>query len=70
MRARVIEISDQQIYLEVDKQLRFRSEYKVGARDRSISRDDSVDFVIECSSGHPRVVIESVVDTNARRFSK
>jgi hypothetical protein len=61
MRARVIDITERQIYLEVDKQLRFRSEYKAGAANRLIARDDSVDFVIACSSGHPCVIIERVV---------
>ena len=64
MRARVIDIKDNQIYLEVDRQIRFRSRYLVSHEDERVHKADDVDFSFVGIEGRHWVLIEHIESHN------
>ena len=60
MLAKVIDVDDQQIYLEIDRQLRFKSKYVLSSSSSDITRMSRVDFEFVPNSGHSCIVIRSI----------
>lgn len=60
MYARVLEVSNNQIYLEIDNQLRFRCSWIIRPLTPNPSVTDRVEFHFGQRSGKPTVVIEQV----------
>lgn len=61
MRARVIDVSDRVVYLEVDRQLRFKTPYLAGRAATRLERKDDVDFDFAVHDGRACVIIKNVV---------
>jgi hypothetical protein len=61
MKGRVVEISAESIYLEVEHQIRFRSHYESSALAGALCRDDCIEFHFAWDHGHPLVAIDSIV---------
>jgi len=62
MRARVLEVSEEQIYLEVDEQLRFKIPYVLNRQERKPTSDDDVEFRFSRILDRKTVIIESVIE--------
>jgi len=61
MRARIIDVNEKLIYLQVDQQLRFKTPYVAVNGDRLPSRKDDVDFDFTEKDGRACVVIKKVL---------
>ncbi|MEW6050965.1 MAG: hypothetical protein AB1644_07895 [Candidatus Zixiibacteriota bacterium] len=61
MRARIIEVNDKQIYLQVDEQLRFKTPYVSADGDKRLSRKDDIDFDFTQKDGRAFVVVRQVL---------
>lgn len=59
MFARVLDVNDQLIYLEIDHQLRFRSRYVLDRGGCTVSRQSKVEFDFLHNNGNPLVVIHT-----------
>lgn len=66
MQARIIDLTESLIYLEIDEQLRFKSRYVAGSHIDQLSVHDRVDFNFGNTEGQPCVVIRSVLGRNGR----
>ncbi len=60
MQATVIDISDQSIYLEIDRQLRFESRYISASPMARITRSSKISFELLHNDGVPTVVVYGV----------
>lgn len=60
MKAKVIEITDSQIYLQIGDQLRFKARYEKHGEPESPHKTDTVDFDFHQAS-FPAIVINSVL---------
>ncbi len=60
MQATVIEVNGQNIYLEIDSQIRFESRYVTKTPDSRIGQGTVVDFRFSTSNGFPVVVVHGV----------
>jgi hypothetical protein len=60
MKATVIEVTENQIYLQIDDQLRFKARYETGGSPVSPHRTDTVDFDFH-NANVPAIVIHSVL---------
>ena len=67
MRARVIEIGNDIIYLEVDDQIRFTSRYCLSCQSERIDRNDTVDFAFTEGQGNRSVIIRQIFRTSSER---
>lgn len=61
MQARIIEISDSHLYLEIDEQLRFRSQYVAGSDVARLSKYDWIDFRFSNDRNGPQVIVQNVI---------
>ncbi len=69
MYAKVIDVDDTQIYLEIDRQLRFRARYILRSSNIGIEKMSRVDFDFLPDSGHSCIVIRSI-KSPASRFAE
>ena len=60
MFARILEIDDQQVYLEIEKQLRFKSRYVFGGTSPVVARYSRVDIDFARRDGACCVVIRTI----------
>ncbi len=60
MQGIVLDLSANQIYLEVDEQIRFRSPWITKAAVTPLHVQDRVDFAFTIDHGKPCVVIQAV----------
>ena len=60
MFAKVIDVDDKQIYLEIDRQLRFRARYILRSSNIGIQKMSRVDFDFLPGSGNSCIVIRSI----------
>ena len=60
MKATVIEVTEKQIYLQIDDQLRFKARYETSGNPVSPHRTDTVDFDFH-HANVPAIVIHSVL---------
>jgi hypothetical protein len=60
MQATVIDISEQSIYLEIDRQLRFESKYVSTQPMTAIMKSSKVNFDFSRADGVPVVVVSGV----------
>lgn len=67
MRARVIEVSKNQIYLEVDRQVRFKTPYVMSRTDLVPSDSNDVEFRFGRGFIRPTIIIEEVIKTPTNR---
>ena len=69
MLAKVIDVTEQEIYLEIDKQLRFKSQYIVRCQDDEITRDDKVNFFFSDppTQGFSRIIIRDIISNLKKR---
>ena len=61
MRAKVLEITDQSVYLEIDQQIRFRSAYRLRDARRRLAPLDCVDIAFDPRKPDGPVIIKQVV---------
>lgn len=61
MRARVIDINERLVYLQVDQQLRFKTPYLAIEPGGQLQRKDDVDFDFTEHDGRACVVIKNIV---------
>ena len=59
MYAKVLDVNDQLIYLEIDHQLRFKSRYVLDRGGCTVSRQSKVEFEFSHNNGNPLVVIHT-----------
>jgi hypothetical protein len=59
MYAKVLDVNDHLIYLEIDRQLRFKSRYVLDTSDNVIKREARVEFDFSMDNGYPFVVIHT-----------
>ena len=59
MYAKVLDVNDQLIYLEIDHQLRFKSRYVLDRGGCTVSRQSNVEFDFTLNNGNPLVVIHT-----------
>lgn len=59
MFAKVLDVNDQLIYLEIDHQLRFKSRYVLDRRGCAVCRQSKVEFDFSHNNGTPLVVIHT-----------
>ncbi|UCC43843.1 MAG: hypothetical protein JSU65_12080 [Candidatus Zixiibacteriota bacterium] len=62
MTARVIDISDRMIYLEIEDQLRFRSWYRLDSDQQQLEPNDRIDFEFLAGSPFPSILIDRILD--------
>ena len=67
MRARVIEVDKNQIYLEVDRQVRFKTPYVMSRTDLVPSNAQDVEFRFGRGFIRPTIIIEDVIETPTKR---
>lgn len=68
MLARVIDVTDHEIYLEIEKQLRFKSHYVVKCQTSDITRDDRVNFFFtDAPTGRFSEIIISDIIANLKK---
>ena len=61
MLARVIDVTEDTIYLEIDNQLRFKSPYVMQNNREAMAKSDKVNFSFLISGGGSLVVIKNVI---------
>lgn len=64
MKARVIEISERSIYLEIDAQIRFRSGYRPLPAAR-LTPQDQIEFHFDRRSGTTLVAIDAIAPASS-----
>ena len=62
MTARVIDISDRTIYLEIEDQLRFRSSYQLESNEQRLEPNDRIDFEFLAGNPFPSILIGGILD--------
>lgn len=62
MLARILDISDQKVYLEIDNQLRFRSDYRLASPDSHLNPLDRVSVEFQDGQGFGGTVIIAPID--------
>jgi hypothetical protein len=60
MQATVLDVTEQSIYLEVDRQLRFESRYVSATPGGAIVKSSRVNFDLTSDNGAPLVVVNGV----------
>ena len=60
MQATVLDVTEQSIYLEVDRQLRFESRYISATLGGAIVKSSRVNFDLTSDNGAPLVVVNGV----------
>ena len=63
--ARVVDVSPDRIYLEVEEQIRFRAAYRCPHTGQYPTRDDLVEFHFAWQAGHPCVAIDAIVSASS-----
>jgi len=66
MRARVIEVSENQIYLEVDQQVRFRTPYITSRTGLIPENTHDVEFHFGRGLIRPTVIIDDVIRSKSK----
>ena len=61
MLAKVIDVSEDTVYLEIDNQLRFKSQYVMNGNREQMAISDKVNFSFSSSGGGFLVVINDVI---------
>jgi hypothetical protein len=61
MLARVIDVTDDTVYLEIDNQLRFKSPYVMQNNREPMAKSDKVNFSFTSIGGGSLVVIKKVI---------
>ena len=61
MIARVVEVADGNIYLEVDSQIRFRAPFNVNPSIEPLQQNDLIEFHFARHHGCPCVTIDAVI---------
>lgn len=67
MRARVIEVDEKQIYLEVDRQVRFKTPYITSRIGLDPTDSDDVEFRFGKGFVTPTIIIDDVISVSARQ---
>jgi hypothetical protein len=60
MQGIVLDLTPNQIYLEIDHQVRFRSRWIAAGAVPHLHVRDRVEFLIEIDHGQPQVVVQAV----------
>jgi len=60
MKARVVDISNESIYLEIEEQIRFRSPYIKTPVTSDVHSEDVIEFYFALTDGHPHVSVDAV----------
>lgn len=68
MQAKIIEVKDDEIYLEVDEQLRFHSHFVISGELQPLHVLDRVNFTFVPSGTIPCINIQSVKSDTHQRF--
>ena len=61
MLAKVIDVTEDTVYLEIDKQLRFKSQYVMQSNRDQMAISDNVNFSFSHSGGGALVIINDVI---------
>lgn len=61
MLARVIDVNDQTVYLEIDNQLRFKSKYIMQTPEGRIMKSDNVNFSFSRIGDNACIVINDII---------
>ena len=61
MLAKVIDVTEDTVYLEIDNQLRFKSHYVLQSQREQVTVSDNVNFSFSNTGGGPLVIISDVV---------
>lgn len=67
MQARVLKIAADQIYLEVDKQVRFSSRFCLECQPDKLHPNDLVDFIFADHPGDREIIIRRVTRSVGER---
>ena len=62
MLAKVIDINEQTVYLEVDNQIRFKSKYILQKPTERIMKSDNVNFTFSKIRGSACIVINDILN--------
>jgi hypothetical protein len=60
MQGIVLDFTANQIYLEIDKQVRFRSRWIADTQSTPIHISDRIEFKIQIDHGEPQVIVQAV----------
>ncbi|MBD3403242.1 hypothetical protein GF420_10135 [candidate division GN15 bacterium] len=61
MLARVVDITDGAIYLEIDSQIRFQADYDHTLLSRTVHPEDHIEFHFRELDGHPVVEVDAII---------
>lgn len=61
MIARVVDVADGNIYLEVESQIRFHAAYRRNSSTRMIHQNDVIEFHFARHGGRPFVTVDAVL---------
>ena len=61
MIARVVEVADGNIYLEVDSQIRFRAPFNINPSVEPLHQNDCIEFHFARHQGCPCVAVDAVI---------
>ncbi|MBN1211122.1 MAG: hypothetical protein JXA92_00965 [candidate division Zixibacteria bacterium] len=61
MLAKVIDVTEDTVYLEIDKQLRFKSQYVIQSNREQMAISDNVNFSFSNSGGGSLVIINDII---------
>ena len=70
MHAKVIDVTDQTVYLEIENQLRFRSGYHICKPGDQLAPQDEVEFDFNVGDRGGAVVINSIHGRTGGRVSR
>ena len=62
MLAKVIDVNEQTVYLEIDDQIRFKSKYIMHKPEERISKSDNVNFSFTNIGGNSCIVIRNILN--------
>jgi len=62
MLAKVLEVNEQTVYLEIDNQIRFKSKYIMQTHREQLTKSDNINFSFSKIGGNGCIVINSILN--------